>query len=66
MKSLELQHLDCDSLEYFDVKALTPPYLYLNFFCLNEDMKVRVPAESLEAYRKAEVWRSLNIAALSD
>lgn len=66
VKSLELQHLDCDSLEYFDVKAISPPYLYLYFFCLNEDMKVRVPAESLEAYRKAEVWRSLNIEALPD
>jgi hypothetical protein len=66
LKGLYIEHLKCDSLEYFDVKALTPPTLLLYFFSLNEKMKVRVPAESLEAYRKAEVWRSLNIEALPD
>lgn len=66
LKGLYIEHLKCDSLEYFDVNALTPPTLLLYFFSLNEKMKVRVPAESLDAYRKAEVWRSLNIEALPD
>ena len=66
VETLNLQHMTCDNLEYMDVKALTPPYLYINFHLINRDMKVRVPAESLEAYQNAEVWRGLSIEALPE
>lgn len=48
------------------VKASTPPTLYSSntFEGIDKSIPVYVPAESVEAYQKAEYWSELNIQAI--
>ena len=52
----------CHSLTRADVKPLSPPAVASNPFqeC-NSEIKVYVPAESLEAYKSASVWKHQNL-----
>lgn len=54
---LDFEYMDCDSLEYLDVKALTPPSLTMYSSSIYQKVKLRVPAASLEAYKNAKIWR---------
>lgn len=55
----------CSSLSRVNIKAITPPTISIGAFtyCSN-DIKFYVPAESIEAYKKADYWKNLNL--LSD
>ena len=55
----------CSSLSRVNIKAITPPTISIGTFtyCSN-DIKFYVPAESIEAYKKADYWKNLNL--LSD
>ena len=44
------------------IKATTPPTLGLNAFSYcNSNLQIFVPIASLEAYKKADYWKNLNI-----
>ena len=48
---------DCTGLTAVTVKATTPPvYETYNYAFSNYDIPLYVPAESIEAYRTADVW----------
>lgn len=51
------------SLTRVDVKATTPPTINYDTFdkYKGSDLKIYVPAESLEAYKAANCWKDLNI-----
>ena len=52
----------CSQLTKVNVLATTPPTIYSDtFYNCGSDMKVYVPAGSLEAYKAAEYWKDLNI-----
>ncbi|MBO5920270.1 MAG: leucine-rich repeat protein [Bacteroidales bacterium] len=55
----------CSSLIRVDIKAISPPELNCNpVQDTNDDLKIYVPAGSLEEYKSASIWKYLNI--LSD
>ena len=52
----------CDYLKRVDIKTTTPPILDFPIFqYCNKDLKVYVPAESIETYRTTEYWKDLNL-----
>ena len=58
----------CPELKQIDLYSPIPPVITEELFTnmLNEadDMVIRVPAEAVEAYKRADVWRTKNIQAL--
>ena len=58
----ESAFISCGQLTKVNVLATTPPTIYSDTFSnCGSDMKVYVPAGSLEAYKAAEYWKDLNI-----
>ena len=59
----------CMKLEQMDIYATTPPKVSQAVFnsMINnlKDMIVRVPAEAVEAYKQADVWKTLNIMPMN-
>ena len=55
----------CSSLVKVDVEAITPPTIASNSFegC-NSNIKIYVPAESLDDYKSATHWKNLSILSL--
>jgi hypothetical protein len=52
----------CSQLAQLNVLATTPPTIDSeSFYGCSTDLKVYVPAESLNAYKAAEYWKNLNI-----
>lgn len=54
--------LGCTSLSTVDITATIPPQIYNETFTnCSSNLKIYVPAGSLEAYKAAEYWKDLNI-----
>ena len=54
----------CSSLKRVDVKATIPPTIYSGTFqgC-SQELKIYVPAGSIDAYRAANYWKDMNLTA---
>ena len=49
---------DCDNLSEFYCKATTPPDInWMAFYGIDSTFSIYVPAESVEAYKSADVWK---------
>ena len=57
---------NCTGLTSINIKAITPPSVLANTFAgVNESIPVYVPAESVDAYKAAGVWKDFtNIQAI--
>lgn len=52
----------CFSLARVDIKATTPPILSSNSFAsCSKNLRIYVPAESIEDYKKTDYWKDLNL-----
>lgn len=58
--------MDCYSLNEMLVKATTPPTIDPYSFHASGIETIYVPAESLDAYKAAEVWNRFNLLPISD
>lgn len=55
----------CSGLTQMTVQAIIPPMVGDNAFSsVSRDIPVYVPAESLEAYQKADVWKEFNLQGM--
>ena len=57
----------CTALAEMTVLATVPPTITDEgvFYCVDNNIPVYVPAESLTAYQNAEVWKEFNLQAIS-
>ncbi|MBQ5669786.1 MAG: leucine-rich repeat protein, partial [Tidjanibacter sp.] len=46
----------CPAIKEIYIKAVVPPVLTNSFDSINDDAKIYVPAESVDAYKAAEGW----------
>lgn len=52
----------CSSLVRVDIKATTPPTLSSDSFVYcSKNLRIYVPAESIEDYKKTDYWKDLNL-----
>lgn len=58
---------DCEGVTEIHIEAIKPPSLYDKYVFSDviKSIPVYVPAESVEAYQKAEYWSELNIQAIN-
>lgn len=56
LESIDSAFTGCTSLSTITITATTPPTLAANAFPLNNNLKIYVPADSVEAYKTAENW----------
>ena len=54
--SIDNTFSSCTSIENITVTATTPQSIVANAFPLNNNLKIYVPADSVEAYKTAENW----------
>lgn len=55
----------CSGLTQITVQAVTPPMIGDSAFSsVGRDIPVYVPAESLEAYQNADVWKEFNLQGM--
>lgn len=66
MKSIERGAFAiCSGLTQITVQAVIPPMVGDSAFSsVSRDIPVYVPAESLEAYQKADVWKEFNLQGM--
>ncbi len=58
----EMAFMLCSSLARIDIEATIPPTIFNNtFLSCNSNLKIYVPAASLEAYKATDYWKDLNI-----
>jgi len=59
VKEIQYAFTNCSKLKKFVFYCKTPPIISDSYFIFGDDYEIYVPAESLDAYKKADKWSDL-------